>query len=55
MPWSLYVAESWVVNYMWQSQVEIEHYSIVYFDLTATFKAPQCFERDNMVEIRALN
>ena len=28
------------VCYMWQSQVEIEHYSIAYFDCVATFKVP---------------
>ena len=26
------------VCYMWQSQVEIKHYSVVYFDCVTTFK-----------------
>ena len=26
--------------YMWQSQVEIEHYSVVYFHCTTAFEAP---------------
>ena len=27
-------------NYMWQSRVEIEYYSIAYFDRVIVFKAP---------------
>ena len=27
---------------MWQSQVEIEHYSVAYFDYIITFEALQC-------------
>ena len=28
--------------YMWQSRVEIEHYSVAYFDRIAVFKALLC-------------
>ena len=28
-----------VVMYIWQSRVEIEHYSVVYFDCVATLEA----------------
>ena len=29
-------------DHMWQSRVEIESYSVVYFDRIVAFKAPYC-------------
>ena len=30
----------YIYIYMWQSRVEIEHYSVAYFDRIAAFEAP---------------
>ena len=33
----------WNINqYMWQSQVEIEHYSVAYFDRITVFEVLKC-------------
>ena len=34
-----YNSKSVQLPYMWQSRVEIKHYSVVYFDRIAAFKA----------------
>ena len=33
------LSQTLIYIYMWQSRVEIEHYSVAYFDRVAAFKA----------------
>ena len=39
---AMFIVACWLANYlhMWQSRVEIEGYSVTYFDRIAAFKAP---------------